>query len=198
MESERLYMRPWREEDAPTLYELAKEEEIGLWCGWKKHESESDSLSAIHTVLSSSTNYAICRKEDDAIVGCIVLKYPPDTDLTEEKDEAELGYWIGKPYWGVGYATEAAEAMIKHGFLDLGLSIIWCAHYDGNNRSKRVQEKLGFVFHHTCNEVPVPLLNEIRVGHVRYLRRSDWEKEYRPLRPHRPSCFNFLFDPSKR
>ena len=61
--------------------------------------------------------------------------------------------------------------LLRRGFEDLGMTTIWCAYYDGNLKSKRVQEKLGFVYHHTCNEVPVPLLHEVRVEHTNVIHR---------------------------
>ena len=67
----------------------------------------------------------------------------------------------------------------RHGFEDLGMTTIWCAYYDGNLKSKRVQEKLGFVYHHTCNEVPVPLLHEVRVEHTNVMTKEHWEEIYR-------------------
>ena len=71
---------------------------------------------------------------------------------------------------------EAAEELLRHGFEDLGMEVVWCGFYDGNQKSKRVQEKLGFVFHHTCSEVPVPLLRETRVEHVNVMTKEHWEK----------------------
>lgn len=94
--------------------------------------------------------------------------------MTDRDDECELGYWIGKPHWGNEYAPEAAGRLIEHGFLDLGMRTIWCGYYDGNSKSRIVQEKLGFVFHHTCDEVDVPLLNEVRIGHTNILTRKHW------------------------
>lgn len=55
------------------------------------------------------------------------------------------------------------------------MTTIWCGYYDGNVKSKRVQEKLGFVYHHTCDAVPVPLLHEVRVEHTTYLTKAMWE-----------------------
>ena len=49
-------------------------------------------------------------------------------------------------------------------------------YYDGNTKSLRVQEKLGFIYHHSCDEVPVPLLNEVRIGHTNYMTKESWEK----------------------
>ena len=69
---------------------------------------------------------------------------------------------------------EAAYALMKRGFETLGMTRIWCGYYDGNEKSKRVQEKLGFIYHHTCDEVPVPLLHEVRVGHTNVITKEQW------------------------
>jgi RimJ/RimL family protein N-acetyltransferase len=65
---------------------------------------------------------------------------------SEKMDEPELGYWLGRDYWGKGYATEAGRRVIRHAFEDLGSKAVWCCYYEGNERSKRVQEKLGFSY----------------------------------------------------
>lgn len=96
--------------------------------------------------------------------------------MTERDDECELGYWLAKPYWGRGYMPEAGRELIRHAFEDLDMKTIWCGYYDGNTKSLRVQEKLGFIYHHSCDEVPVPLLNEVRIGHTNYMTKESWEK----------------------
>mgnify|MGYP000301379702 FL=1 len=94
--------------------------------------------------------------------------------MTDRNDECELGYWLGKPFWGRGYMPEAAAELIRRAFEDLGMTTVWCGYYDGNNKSKRVQEKLGFIYHHTCNETPVPLMNETRIGHTNCITKEQW------------------------
>lgn len=61
-------------------------------------------------------------------------------------DRAELGYWIGVPHWGQGYATEAAQAVVDYGFESLGLERIWAGHFGSNEASGRVQRKIGMRF----------------------------------------------------
>ena len=56
---------------------------------------------------------------------------------------AELGYWIGKPYWGQGYCTEAARATLDFGFEQLGLNRIFAHHFARNPASGRVMQKIG-------------------------------------------------------
>ena len=67
--------------------------------------------------------------------------------MTDRDDECELGYWLGEPFWGRGYMPEAAYALMKRGFDTLEVPHIWCGCYVGNKESKRVQEKLGFIYH---------------------------------------------------
>lgn len=176
METARLILRKWTEEDAASLFEYAKDPEVGPIAGWPPINSIDESKNIIENVLNGAECYAICEKNNDIAIGSIELKLNGHTDMTERDDECELGYWIGKPFWGRGYMPEAAKELLKRGFDELGMTKIWCGYYDGNQKSKRVQEKLGFVFHHTCNEVPVPLMNEVRVGHTNLLTKEQWDE----------------------
>lgn len=172
--TERLILRPWKETDAESLYEYAQDPDIGPPAGWPVHTSVENSLEIIKNVLSAKETYAVCLKEDNKAIGSIGLILNGSTDMTDRDDECELGYWIGKPFWGKGYIPEAAKHLLRHGFEDLGMTTIWCGYYDGNTKSKRVQEKLGFRHHHTCDSVPVPLMGENRIGHTNFMTKEQW------------------------
>lgn len=176
METERLILRKWEETDAESLFEYASDPDVGPAAGWPPHRSVEESLNVIRNVLNGAECYAICENENGKAIGAIELILNGHTDVTERDDECELGYWLGKPFWGRGYVPEAAREIIRHGFEDLGMNIIWCRYYDGNQKSKRVQEKLGFVYHHTTPGVSVPLLNEVRVDHTNIMTRAHWEE----------------------
>jgi [ribosomal protein S5]-alanine N-acetyltransferase len=60
-----------------------------------------------------------------------------------EYGRAEMGYWIGRPYWGRGYCTEAARELLRYGFENLGLARIFACHFKENEASGRVMRKLG-------------------------------------------------------
>ena len=75
-------------------------------------------------------------------IGSIGLHH---NDLAEKDDEAELGYWLGVPYWGDGIIPEAGAAMLRTAF-DLGATEIWVRHNAVNHQSRRVIHKLGFTF----------------------------------------------------
>ena len=176
LETERLILRKWTDADAESLFEYAKDPDVGPIAGWPPHQSVEESLSIIRNVLGGDECYAICEKENGRAIGAIELMLNGHTDMTERDDECELGYWLGKPFWGRGYMPEAAKELIRHGFEDLHMRAIWCGYYDGNQKSKRVQEKVGFLYHHTCDDVPVPLMHEVRVGHTNLLTREHWEE----------------------
>ena len=176
--TERMILRPWRESDADDLFKYASDPDVGPAGGWRAHTSGEESRRIIRDLLSAAEIYAIVLKETGETVGSVGLKFGEATDMTDEKDEAELGYWIAKPYWGQGLMTEAANALLRRAFGDVGLSKVWCGYYDGNVRSKRVQEKCGFVYHHTTEDLDVPQLNEKRTGHANCLTREQWEKRF--------------------
>ena len=178
-ETERLILRPWREDDAESLYKYASDPEVGPKAGWPPHTSVEDSRQIIRQVLSVPETYAVCLKESGEAVGSVGLKMGDATDMTDRADECELGYWIGRPFWGQGLIPEASRELLRHAFEELNMQAVWCGYYDGNTKSRRVQDKLGFVYHHTTEGLEVRLMNEIRTGHVMLMTREMWEKECR-------------------
>lgn len=66
--------------------------------------------------------YAICEKVSNKTIGSIELKLNGHTDMTEKDDACELGYWLGKPFWGRGYISEAVMELLRHGFETLGMT----------------------------------------------------------------------------
>ena len=181
LETNRLLLRPWCESDAEDLYTYASDPEVGPPAGWPPHTSVENSREIIRTVLSAPETYAVCLKESGRSDG-IVGGHPIGSigfhrnDLAEDDDEYELGYWIGKPYWGQGLIPEASREMLRYAFEDLGMNRIWCGYYDGNEKSRRVQEKLGFIYHHTTEGLELKLLNEIRTGHSNLITKERWQK----------------------
>ena len=176
--TDRLILRKWEESDAESMYELCKDPDIGPIAGWPPHQSVEDSRNIIRNALAGAEAYAICLKEDNKAIGCIELKLYGGNmnDLAQNYDECELGYWLGKPYWGQGIMPEAGRELLRHAFEDVEFEKVWCGYYDGNNKSKRVQEKLGFKFQWTSEGVDVPLMHETRTGHVNLMTKEDWEE----------------------
>lgn len=170
IETERLILRPWCDDDAAALFKYASDPEVGPPAGWPVHTSVANSLDVIRTVFSAPETYAIVLKETGEPVGCCGIM-PREADTAEEaapqqqdRREAEIGYWLGKPYWGRGLIPEAVTALLSRCFDELKLDAVWCAYYDGNDKSKRVCDKCGFRYHHTVRDVTSPL-GDIRTEH---------------------------------
>lgn len=173
LETKRLLLRPWQESDAQSLYQYAKDPAVGPPAGWPPHTSVENSRELIRSVLSAPETYAVCLK-DGTPIGSVGLKLKGYTDMTDRDDECELGYWIGKPFWGQGLIPEAARELLRYAFEELNMRAVWCGYYAGNEKSRRVQEKLGFVYCYTTHDLDIPLLNEKRTGHVSLLTVAAW------------------------
>jgi len=87
-----------------------------------------------------TVNFAIVRAQDDTLIGAISLV------IGQQNRHAELGYWVGKPYWGNGYCTEAAQAVVDYGFQALDLHRIYARHMARNPASGRVMIKAGMQY----------------------------------------------------
>ena len=177
LETERLFFRRWEESDAEILFEEASNTEVGPPAGWQPHKNVEESLEIIRNVLNGPEAYAICLKENGKPIGTIELRLKDNTDMTDKDDECELGYWLAREFWGQGIMPEAAQELLRHAFEDLGMTKVWCGYYDGNNKSKRVQEKCGFTYQWTTEGLEVKQMSEIRTGHVNMLTKEEWEAQ---------------------
>lgn len=174
LQTERLILRPWEEDDAESLYEYAKDPAVGPIAGWPPHTSVENSREIIRSVLSADETYAVCLKQDNRAIGSIGLISPAQSHTALGADELEIGYWIGVPFWGRGLIPEATERLIRHAFEDLGCSALWCGYYEGNEKSKRCQEKTGFTFHHIERDVPCKLMGDVRTEYFTRLTKDEW------------------------
>ncbi len=177
LETERLILRPWLDSDAQELYKYAKDPTVGPIAGWPIHTSEENSLEIIRGVLSEPETYAVVLKETGKPVGSVGIMRKGHGSAPMGNSEAEIGYWIGVPYWGQGLIPEAVRELLRRCFEELSCTGVWCGYYNGNEKSKRVQEKCGFVYHHTERDKPCALMNDIRTEHFTYLTKDTWQNE---------------------
>jgi RimJ/RimL family protein N-acetyltransferase len=173
--TERLLLRPFQESDIPAIVRLLSDPAIAATTlnipypydeenarQWLAHQERERQAGASYT-------FAIVRKEDDHLVGAI------DIHPKARHQKAEIGYWIGKPYWGKGYATEAARAIIRFGFEDLGLNRIYALHFTGNPASGRVMQKAGMQFEGVLRD-DVKKGDTFRDHAVYAILRREWEQ----------------------
>lgn len=175
LQTKRLILRPWKSSDAESMFQYACDPDIGPSAGWPAHKSLEESRNVIENVFCGKEAYAVCLKEDNIAIGAIELKMKEKSELAQSDSECELGFWIGKPFWGQGLIPEAARELLRHAFEDLAMEKVWCAYYDGNAKSKRAQEKIGFQYQWTTENVDVPLLGEQRTGHINCMTKAQWE-----------------------
>lgn len=174
IETERLILRPWKESEAETLFKYASDPDIGPIAGWSPHTSVAESLEVIRTIFAAPETYAVVLKATGEPVGSCGIMFSESLHTADmSHGEAEIGYWLGKPYWGRGLIPEAVGALLSRCFNMLNLRTVWCGHYDGNIKSKRVCEKCGFRFHHTNPDVTSPL-GDIRTEHFYTMTMEDY------------------------
>lgn len=143
LETSRLILCPFCFDDAPAVQRLAGDFAIADTTATIPHpypdgaaESWITSTASLWLVQQTLA-LAIRSKENGALLGAISL-----FDILPEH-RAELGYWIGKPFWGKGYASEAGHAILEFGFKELKLQRIYAEHLTRNPASGRVMEKIG-------------------------------------------------------
>ena len=189
----RLILRPWVESDAEALYRFARDPLVGPPAGWPPHTSVEDSREIIRTVLAARETYAMVLRYDttDSVSGEVISAGTPVGSVGimfkgcgsyphMANTEAEIGYWVALPLWGRGLVPEAVKALQARCFTDLKLDGLWCGYYEGNEKSRRVQEKCGFVPRCSMDIAPHPLNGATREFFT-YLSREDWETGLEPV-----------------
>jgi ribosomal-protein-alanine N-acetyltransferase len=175
LETERLVLRPFLLSDAHDVQQLAGDRAIaettlniphpygdGLAEEWiSKHQDLFDQGKALH--------FAITLKGDQELVGAVSLM------SMVKGHQAELGYWIGKPYWNQGYCTEAAREVVRYGFDILGLNRIHACHFSRNAASGSIMLKLGMTHegHRRQHVIKWGVFDDMDLYGI---LRSEWEK----------------------
>ncbi len=144
--TERLILRGFRLSDAPAVHLLVGAYEVADTTLNIPHPYTENAFTewiATHAEgieRGTDLSFAIMRREDGVVIGGIGLH------INRRHNRGESGYWIGVPYWGQGYATEALRRIIAYGFEEMGLNRIYAGYFVRNPASRRVQEKAGMIF----------------------------------------------------
>ena len=160
IETERLLLRPLESTDAPDVQQLAGDREVASTTRDIPHPYEDGVAEAWITACQDEiasgdlVNFAITLRSDGSFLGVIGLhlntnagdKNGDAARRDANKKAAELSYWVGRPFWDQGYATEAVKAVLRHGLTELGLDRVYAAHFTRNPASGRVMQKAGM--HH--------------------------------------------------
>ncbi|QQE13496.1 GNAT family N-acetyltransferase [Planctomycetota bacterium] len=144
-ETDRLVIRQFSEADAPKVFEMLSDEEIARNAGapWPYEMKHATGWISMHDDLfkkGETLPYAIEVKDTEELIGCVSLN-----NMYTPNGPGDLGFWLGRNYWGNGYATEAAKCMIEIGFQTLGLNKVYTFCLSGNVGSEHVLKKCGLI-----------------------------------------------------
>jgi [ribosomal protein S5]-alanine N-acetyltransferase len=145
LETERLVLRPLAPEDATAVRALGGDRRVAEMTLLPHPFGEEEVHRWVEGRLAWAAQgkirpFSVMLKEDGALVGHAGLL------LDWENEKAGLHYWMGVPYWGRGYATEAAQELVRHAFEDLGLGRVYADHVARNPASGRVLQKVGMSY----------------------------------------------------
>jgi [ribosomal protein S5]-alanine N-acetyltransferase len=175
LQTERLTLRSYALSDIPALVPLIGAREVAATTLRIPHPyAESDARNFLtlceeDRASGRGVNLAIVVSAENTLCGGVLLRIEP------EHRRAELGYWIGVPYWGQGYATEAARAMVKHGFETLGLHRIFASHVARNTASAGVLKKIG-MRHEGCQRAHILKWGELLDLEMYGMLASDFNR----------------------
>ncbi len=143
IETKRLILRPHNLDDAPELQRLIGDRDIAFTTTNIPHPYEDgmaeEWIQARQEKFEKGekAEFAIVHRAQGRLIGGVGLS------IDMQNESTEIGYWIGKPYWGQGYCTEAARAVLEYGFEVLGLNRVHSRHFTRNPASGRVMQKIG-------------------------------------------------------
>lgn len=173
MTTVRLLLRPFDLADAPVVQTLAGDKEIAATTLNIPHPYENGVAEkwiaslARNFAAGRSVTFAVTRRNDKMLMGAIGL------EISRKHRHAEIGYWIGKPFWNQGYCTEGVKALLQYGFDILDLQRIFAHHLTRNPASGRVMHKVGMV-HEGCLRKHVLKWNVFEDLEVYGLLEHEW------------------------
>jgi len=149
LHTERLTLRPFTLDDVPALRPLVGEKEIAATTMTIPHpypDGEAERWIGTHQPKfdeGKATVFAVTLRDSGELIGAVGLV------IKREHSHAEMGYWIGKPFWNKGYGTECGAALLECGFKTLDLNRIFAHHMTKNPQSGRVMQKIGMTYEGT-------------------------------------------------
>lgn len=147
LETERLMLRPWREEDLEDFYRYASVPGVGEMAGWAHHENREKSAAILKLFMDEKKTLALEEKATGRVIGSLGLEPTGHCeDLTEDWRGREIGYVLAKDRWGQGLMPEAVRAVIAECFGAQDFDFLTCGHFLRNRQSRRVIEKCGFSY----------------------------------------------------
>lgn len=173
LKTERLILRPWRQEDLDDFYEYARVDGVGQMAGWLPHENKETTQAILDSFINNKKTFAL--ELDDKVIGSLGIETYSEEKLPElaELKGRSIGYVLSKDYWGQGLMPEAVKAVQKYLFEDAGFDFLVVSHYVWNGQSRRVIQKSGFQYLKTIQLQTRYGTTEDTLVYL--LKREDWE-----------------------
>lgn len=171
LETARLKLRPYSNHDIVELVPLIGAREVAATTLRIPHPYTEQDATEFFALLAENPNriwLAIALRSDGNQIGGVGLT------VDAKHQHAELGYWLGVPYWGKGYATEAAHEMLRYGFEDLQLHRIFASHFNNNPASGRILKKLGMRYE-GCQREHLCKWDQFLDSELYGMLRQDWD-----------------------
>lgn len=174
LDTERLRLRPFTFDDEAAVFALVSDPEVARFVRFEAHRTPAETRAFLELVLECYGRgdpfaWAIVLREDERLIGSCGF-----VSQAGERRSAEIGYWLGKPYWGKGYAVEAARALVRFGFEQMNLERVEAKCFVENRAGQRVIEKLGMKFEGTDrSEMIKGQYPELRMYGV---ARAEWKE----------------------
>ena len=172
--TERLTLRPWKQDDLKDLFEYASVPGVGEMAGWEHHADVQVSQMVLDDFITGKKTFALdCNGK---VIGSLGIEKYDEERFPEfaEKRCREIGYVLAKPYWGKGLMPEAVREVLRWLFEDEKLDVVFCGHYLRNTQSARVQEKCGF--HHYDFGKHETRMGTIEDDEINILTRDEWRE----------------------
>lgn len=144
LRTERLILRPWRQEDLNDFFEYASVDGVGQMAGWLPHENKETTQTVLDSFITHKKTFAL--ELDGKVIGSLGIENYKEEEFPEldKLQGRSIGYVLSKDYWGQGLMPEAVKAIQTYLFDTVGFDFLIVSHYAFNGQSKRVIEKSGF------------------------------------------------------
>lgn len=172
LKTERLTLRPWRQEDLDDFFEYASVDGVGQMAGWLPHQSKEDSQMILDSFVSKKKTFAL--EYQGKVIGSLGIEEYDEEKFPELEENKcrEIGYVLSKDYWGRGLMPEAVREVIRYLFEEVDLDIVLCGHFLSNRQSQRVQEKCGF--RHYAYGTYETRFGTVEEDETNIMTREDW------------------------
>ena len=168
----RIYFRPFKLSDAPTLLKWGQDQYYQCLAGFGHYQNLAEAEVAAGKYAARKYSYGICLRNSQELIGLVEL-YNRGTSEEELLHTKEIGFLLDKDFSGQGYMTEALNILLDYAFKQLNQSEIWAGTFKNNFRSQNLLTRLGFKYIYSVDMSKLSKLFQYREDYF-LLKKADW------------------------